>query len=343
MKLCRRLWRRACLALLASGMIYCTAAARADNANSGPGKLKLEIPFNALSYDVAPMWVAVEGGLFQRYGIDAAVGPVVQSPALVASVLSGESPFAMSGPDAVIAADLGGCDIVILAAGPRVYFAVFANPRIKALRDLEGKKIGITQFGTTTDFITRYVLRQAHLAPDKDTTLLPMGLQQNVLAGLEAGAIDAAELAADSALAARRAAERGSLSLLADVFDYDLYFYSASLVARKSWIAAHPAETLDVLRAYLSGIARIYANKEATIAVIRKYAKLTDPDAQEDAYRMLLRVLQKDPMPHAGVLRTILDDSPRPGARSANPESFIDSSFLAALEREGFIDALYNH
>jgi NitT/TauT family transport system substrate-binding protein len=323
----------ACTALLAP------ADRVAAQTVSGDAGVKLAIPFNALSYDVTPLWVAVDDGLFRRYGIDATIAGAVQSPALVASVLSGETPYAVSGPDAVVSADLGGADIVILAAGPRVYFGIYGVPRIKTVSDLKGKKVGITQFGTTTDFITRYALKQAGLA-SADVTLLPLGPQQNVVTTLLAGRIDGAELAADAALEGDRASEAGKLTKLADVFHYNLFFYSASLIATKSWVKAHRDETLNVVRSYVAGIATVLVNKDAALAALNKYVK-GNPETTADAYQMLIRVLQKDPMPRAEVLKTILAQSTIAAAKTADPASFIDASFLATLEHDGFIDGLY--
>lgn len=326
----------ACLAFGAAGL---ASPVRAQAA-SGGGGAKLDIPFNAVSYDVTPLWIAVDNGLFRRYGIDATIAGAVQSPALVASVLSGETPYAVSGPDAVVSADLGGADIVLLAAGPRVYFGIYGVPGIHAVGDLKGKKIGITQFGTTTDFIARYALKQAGLAAN-DVTLLPLGPQQNVFTALLAGRIDGAELAADAALEGDRASEQGKLTKLADVFHYNLFFYSASLITTRSWIKAHPQETLDVVRSYVAGIAAVFADKNAALAALNKHIQSNDAATTNDAYQMLTRVLQKDPKPQAEVLKTILQQSNNPGAKTADPATFIDASFLQTLEHDGFIDGLY--
>ena len=59
----------------------------------------LDIPYNSISYNVAPLWLAVDAGAFARYKIDARTEFAAESPAIVASMLSGKTPFAMVGED----------------------------------------------------------------------------------------------------------------------------------------------------------------------------------------------------------------------------------------------------
>jgi hypothetical protein len=40
-------------------------------------------------------------------------------------------------------------------------------------------------------------------------------------------------------------------------------------------------------------------------------------------------------------IQTLIDFSQHPAAKSAKPSQFIDNSFIAELERTGFIDQVY--
>ena len=300
--------------------------------------LKLDIPYNSISYNVAPLWMAVDGGFFKRYGIDAKTEFFAQSPAIVASMLSGESQFAMVGQDVVINAGLNGGDIVILASGPeKPPFSIYAAPSIHDVAGLRGKKIGVTQFGTTTDFIARYILKKARLQP-ADVTIVPMGPAANVLAGLLGGLVDAGVLGSDAVF---RGKELASYKEIANMLDYDLLFYVSSLVAKKSWVVAHPDDTMNVVRGYLSGMATAATNKSETVKVLRKYTHATDTDGLEEAYRLLTKSLPRIPVPKSDALQAGLNEMTRPGAKGADPARFIDPTFVNELQRDGFIDNLY--
>jgi len=59
------------------------------------------------------------------------------------------------------------------------------------LKDLKGHKIGIVAHGTTPEFALRYMLEQAGLDPDKDVTIVPVGLPAQALSAMKAGRVDA--------------------------------------------------------------------------------------------------------------------------------------------------------
>lgn len=335
--------RDAARAVFAAALLLTVgASAHADTAAKvvASNGLKVTIPYNALGVGVTPLWIAIDDGYFRRYGIEVTPGGALQSPAIIASMLSGETPFAIAGEDAVISADLNGGDIEIVAAGTqKLHFTIYAVPSVHTTVDLKGKKLGVTQFGTTTDFIARYVLKQAGLRPGDDVTILPMGSQATMFAALRDQKIDAGVLGSEVAL---QAGLLGSLNPLMSMLDSDLLFYSDSLLAKRSWVEAHRNDTLNIVRAYASGVAAIFTDKSAALAAIGKYTKTADSAAVEGGYQLLVKALPKIPLPKPVALQTGLDESKLPGAKSADPKSFIDPSFVAQLQQEGFIDGLYH-
>jgi len=199
------------------------------------------------------------------------------------------------------------------------------------------KDIGISQFGATTDFITRYVLKQAGMEARRDADIIPMGTQANNLAALQAGTIHAAVLAPPTTLKAKKL----GFNPVADMADYDLLFYTSALLAKRSWVAAHPGDALNVVRGYVAGVAMVHNNRQAAEAALGKYSDTSDKELLDASYEALVKVLPRNPVPQAAALQTGLDENANPAAKTADPKSFIDASFLARLQREGFIDALY--
>jgi ABC-type nitrate/sulfonate/bicarbonate transport system substrate-binding protein len=307
--------------------------------DSAKGSLfKLNVPFNALGIAQAPLWNGLEYGLFQRYGLDVSSQFNVSSPAITASMLSGETPMAIVGQDAVVNANLGGGDLVLLASGPeKLFFTLYSAKSITDVKALKGKRVGVTNLGTTTHFIARYVLTKHGVQPS-EVTILPIGNQANIMSALIAGRIDAGVLGSDVAL---RATQLGDFTPLYAMLDDELLFYTFGLAAKRSWVAARPNETLNFMRGYLSGIAMSYRDKEKTNAAIGKYTKVTDPAALEKGYQLLVSSLPKVPVPKPAVLQVTLDTSTRPNAKSADPAAFIDASFVTRLEQDGFIASLY--
>jgi NitT/TauT family transport system substrate-binding protein len=318
------------------------AASAAADEGAGPayGTLpKIDIPYQAFGVAITPLWVAVDNGIFRNYGVDASTEFIQQSPAIVAAILSGELTFANVGEAAVITADLNGGDIeMLMSTTEKPLLELYARPELHNVADLKGKIVGVTGYGTTTDVSARYALRKAGLEPGRDATVLAMGSQANMLAALLSGRIQAAPLGSDTIF---KADQLKGMNLIGRMQDYDLLFYTGSLVARRSWVEAHRAETLDVVKGYVAGIAATFRNKKAALAALAKYTKHSDPATLERSYGFATHVLLKYPLTKSAGVETALQMSKQANAKTADPKSFIDTSFITELTRDGFIDKLY--
>ncbi|SRR5712692_420016 len=316
-----------------------SAASAKPAGSAAAGELtKMNIPFNAISVSQTALYVAVDAGLFKKYGLDVSTEFIANSPQLIAAMSAGQINVASAGQDAVINANLNGSDIAIIATGvEKVIFSIYGSSKLSKIEDLKGKKLGVTQLGASTDFVGRYVLRQAKLEPEKDVAILQMGGQPEIIAGLQGGSIDAGVLAPPITTQARKA----GFKQLADLADYDLVFYQGPLDAKKSWLKEHPAEALNVVRGYLDGIATVNKDKQTAIQAISKYTKLTDAEALEEGYQAVVKSLPKVPLPKVDAIKTGLAENKSPAAKTADPASFIEPSLVDQLQKSGFIDSLY--
>lgn len=316
------------------------AASCADEPAAAPAAsgVKMNIPYQGLGFELTAFWAAIDDGLFRKFGIDASTEYIPFSPTIVASMMSGETAFASVGEDAVVNADLHGGDIVILAVGPEKFsFVIYAKPSFHTLADLKGKTLAISGTGTSTDFNARYALKTADLEPGRDVTLVAVGSQANRVQDLASGAVDAALVGFPGTEQAKKLGFRA----IYDMADSGLVFYSTTIVGRRSWIKAHPGETLNVMRGYLAGIADVWRNKAHATAALAKYTRISDPDMIEAGYRSMLKILERAPIPRAAPVQTALDASNLPAAKTADAANFIDPSWVEKLQQDGFIDSLY--
>src|SRR5581483_10380180 len=97
---------------------------------------------------------------------------------VIQTMMAGENQIATAGGSGVVDANFAGADLVAVAGMVNMpAFYIVVQPEIKTLQDLRGKPVGITRFGSSTDFTMRYILRKAGLEPDKDVPLLQLGGQ----------------------------------------------------------------------------------------------------------------------------------------------------------------------
>jgi NitT/TauT family transport system substrate-binding protein len=75
-------------------------------------------------------------------------------------------------------------------------FSWYAQPSIKTWADVRGKALGVSTFGSTTDALTRYVLRKHGLDPERDAHLVAVGNTVNQYQALKANRTQVAMISA---------------------------------------------------------------------------------------------------------------------------------------------------
>jgi len=137
---------------------------------------KLKVAYPTTVGSMAVLWVTKEARLFEKQGLEVELIYVAGSSRVVQAMLAKDIPISEIAIPAVIQANLAGADLVLLA-GPnhKPGQKVMVKPEIKRREGLKGKKIVITHFGTSDDFLLRYVLGQWNLQPERDVALIQMG------------------------------------------------------------------------------------------------------------------------------------------------------------------------
>ena len=122
---------------------------------------KLRVAYPTTVGSMGVLWVAKDAGLFEKYGLDVTLIYISGSSKVVQAMLANEIPVSEIAIPAVIQANQAGADLVMLA-GPnhKPGQKLMVKPAIKKPEDLKGKKLGVTRFGTSDDFLLRYLLNQ---------------------------------------------------------------------------------------------------------------------------------------------------------------------------------------
>ena len=304
--------------------------------------VKLHVAYSAIAVPQLPMWVTFEQGLFKKYGLDVTLDYVATSQVLTASLLANEVQIAQLAEDGIITSGLEGADLTILAPSTdHLLFSLYIRPGsgIEKIQDLKGKKVGITQRNSATDFAARWLISHNGMKPDQDVTLLGMGGVPQILTALQSGAIDAGVLSPPTTFQA----DQQGMKELVDYATLDLPFYQSAVVARKSWIKDNPAVVRRFMQAYVEGIAALKKDKGMAKQVLGKYSKTTDDSVLEQTYNVFVKILPKAPIPTSQAIQVGLDEvaATNAKAKTADPNQFFDPSWVTELDKSGFISALY--
>jgi NitT/TauT family transport system substrate-binding protein len=284
-------------------------------------------------------YVAKDARLFEKNGIDVELG-LLRGSGQTSQAMGAGSLFASSvALPAVMLANLNGADLVNVAHGIAVQSSkLMVKPEIRKIEDLKGKKIGISSLGSAGDLLFGYVLRKNGIDTTRDVYWLAVGNTGERLQALLNGSVDAADLT----YPADAQAERRGFRPLLDARK-EIVYPTASVVTRRKTIREDRDTVMRVVRSYVEGIAFLKQNKIFSEKVLAKYFRTSDPEYLEGAYAIFKEDFLASPYPITKGLDAIYEIAAarRPEIRNHKPEEFVDASFVAELDKGGFIKRLY--
>jgi NitT/TauT family transport system substrate-binding protein len=315
-----------------------TAAPAATTPTAAPAAsapaVALHVSYSNLIADNLPEWQAFESGIFKRNGLDVKLDNIASSTGIPA-VISGETQIAHLGGSETLSAAAGGADLVIVAITGPVYPFVFMAPAsITSTDQLRGKKIGVSNIGSSSDIATRVMLTKVGLDPEKDVTIVPVGSLQNRMAALLSGAIDGGVAQPPDQLAL----EDKGFHVLYDLAAQKLPSVGDCIVVNRGWMNAHK----DVLQTYIDSIVESIAfskkNKDATLPVLGKYLQNDDRRALGVTYDFFVGSVTPDyPVVKQDLFGDAIEQlsAQNDKIKSFNVTSILDNEFVqSAVDRK---------
>src|SRR5580693_7796778 len=138
-----------------------------------------------------PLFVAKDGGYYQKYGFNANLVFGV-SPTGLAMVISGEAAMTnYSLEQAMLASSRDGSLVLVGSLLNRALFAMMGGKGITNIQQLKGKRIGVSQIGDPPYNFAVAMIGKAGLSP-RDVEWIPLGTDGNGrVAALVGGRVDA--------------------------------------------------------------------------------------------------------------------------------------------------------
>jgi NitT/TauT family transport system substrate-binding protein len=284
-------------------------------------------------------WIAKEAKIYEKHGLDVELILLRGSGQTSAALLGGSifaSPVALP---TVMLADLSGADLINVAhTVPGVQTKMLVKPEIKRPEDLRGKRIATSSLGSLGDFLFKYLLRKHGLDPNREIVWLSIGTPPERLQALFTGAVDGTEVSYPF----DAQAERKGFRVLFDARK-EVVYPSMSIVTRRKNIVEDRDTVMRMVKAHVEGIAYFKNNKDFSIRVLSKQLRINDRDTLENSYETFKQDFISVPYPITKGLEATYDyvAQTRPEIRNRKPEEFVDASFIAELDKSGFIKKLY--
>jgi ABC-type nitrate/sulfonate/bicarbonate transport system substrate-binding protein len=289
-----------------------------------------------------PLFLAKEGGYYQKYGVNATMVFGVH-PAGIAMIVSNEAQ-ATNYPmeQAMQAASLDGSLVIMGSPMNRGLFAMMTKNDIKSVKDLKGKRFGVSQLGDPPYNFALAILGKNGLTA-RDVEWIPLGTDGNGrVAALVSGRVDATMLPPPAYFKL----ESQGFKEIANLADYQDLYAPMAYVFRKSTIAANPKLPELLIKAQAEGIKRYYEDKAMAVKAYAVY----DPQTQADVERLYdhdrkAESYERVPYVLAPAVQYIVEHQadPQVGARlkAYDFHKVIDNSVVERLVREHFFENLF--
>ena len=135
---------------------------------------------------------------------------------------------------------------------------------IKSIKDLAGKKVGVSAPGSSTDFFLKYLLKKNGLDP-AGTSVIGVGLGATAVAAMEQGQIDAAVMLDPSVTVLQGSFK--DLRILSDtrtqkdtLATFGGEYPGGALYSTAAWVNAHPKEVQALTNAIVNTLKWIHSH-----------------------------------------------------------------------------------
>ena len=251
----------------------------------GADKVKFALPGNSMGY--LPLFVAVHRGFFKDEGIDIELPRLI--PAMAQNALmSGDVQYhGLADSGLRLAARSAPIKAIFYGADRPMYYLV-AQKEIRSVAELKGKRVGVSQFGGTSDLSARLALKHFGVEPERDALIIQIGSEGTRTAALRAGSVAAIIVPVPAVVLLKRDGFN-EISFVGDVVEFASNGYTTTDQRMKE----NPQEVKKVLRALYRGLRFAKENPEGTIGVIQKEWKV-EPEVAKESYAAIVKALNDD-------------------------------------------------
>jgi NitT/TauT family transport system substrate-binding protein len=226
-----------------------------------------------------PAQIAAEQGFFTKEGLTVTIIGFTSGSDLTKAMAGGSVDVGeATGLDAVSASAHG---VPLLSfygvEGPSpMTLIVPAKSSISSFGDLKGKKVGISAFGSMTDYVLRAALKKQKIAIT-DVKEIPLGAPSTTIAALQRGDIDALVLPVNFGYTLEAAGTGKIAESASKVLGNNDQF--AQLMAAPSYVSGNKTALTRLAAAYTDALTYMKANKSDAIALAVSKLGMTNPIA----------------------------------------------------------------
>jgi NitT/TauT family transport system substrate-binding protein len=304
---------------------------------------RIEVSLGDVSLQKVPFIIAADAGIYAKNGLDVHQF-ITPRAARAVEGIGIHVPTEYIGKEHQTAPiEVGGGAPLIYSAGQpgsRPHYIIVATNEnivrdhiitradIRSEQDLKGKKLA-SSFHNVTGYDGVVYLRRLGLTDQVTIT------EAADLDDLKAGKVDA--LMATLFMTAK--APQDGLTDLVDLSKYNIAEPGSGICIDPQYLAANRDIVARFVKASIEATARMKTDKTIFAATLAKWFNVTDAKIVDRLFVMAQGFPDK-PYPSVEGIKTAMDVFTSPILVKAKPEEFYDSSFIAALDKDGTLDRL---
>jgi NitT/TauT family transport system substrate-binding protein len=309
-----------------------TSLLAADNSK------KLRLAYAGWELGTAVAYVGVDAGLFKKNGLIIEEIPIRDTlSAGIHSLLGVDLLIGFGNPLAILQPVAAGADIALI--GAHVSFDDYGmgvGSGISSVKELKGRKVGVSGLGSRSDLIARVILRRAGLDPAKDVEVVAAGLSPARALAVSKNFIQGAPLTRDVAEEAKKLGIK-ILDVNAVPVVTDL------LITTRSYVKREEDTMRRFMKGYAAAIHHFVTRREDSLAILKKYFPASQGLSLDAMYDGFLPRLRPLPEFNREAVQALVDVGPVVDQKTKSLKSadLIDSRFLDELKGGRFLKDLY--
>lgn len=285
----------------------------------------LRIAFNGFG-GTGPIYLGQDVGIFKKHGLSLEM-VFIPGGSLSLQALIGKSlEILLTGGPPVVNAVQQGAKIKIVGGTINLLpYTFVAVGGIRTPEQVKGKRIGISRFGSNTDYVVRLALTQFGLTTN-DAQILQVGGSQARLLAMKSGAIQATVLSPEEAVVAQKL----GYGVLLDFIEKGIEFPHVNFVVRDDYIETQGAVLRAFMRAYVESLRYYKTHRTEAVNKIVALSKLPDRQMGEVVFDGSLKSIPDDARPTSKGMEVVLDAAAKenPKAKALTVPQLVDLRFL---------------
>lgn len=290
-------------------------------------KVRVGIP--TLTLIVASSLIPMEKGYFKQEGLDVDLIVIRSAPSVLA-LAAKEIDFLMTGGGGLSGVLRGLPLRVIFAPLRRPTYALYARPEVRAVAELDGKRVGISSYGSGPDLLVRDLFKKRIADGGKKVTVLAVGSGGERFVALKTGTVDAAVLSTPFTLFAK---QEGYHELFSFINEKDYTDIPVATFAREDMLQSNAPLVEKFLRAQMKGLLYMRSSRDRAVASLARALKIKE-DAIGGGFDELRPALTDDGTINQDEQRKALEYLLTPAQQPPRLERIYDFAIAKKVQQE---------